>query len=115
MSHCEISANLDGLKPVKLIDILRLKSAQLRDNSADAQQKKVVVCNPNPRKRNRSWTLSVKIESKRSGKEVKRELEQGSSQPITNFFRKKEQNQTILQKERAKTKVLKNFKISKKE
>ena len=110
MSHCEISANMDGLKPVKLIDKLCLKSAQLRDNSADTQQKKVVVYNPNPRKRNRSWTLR-----KRSGKEVKRELEQGSSQPITNFFRKKEQNQTILQKERAKTKVLKNFKISKKE
>ena len=115
MSHCEISANLDGLKPVKLIDKLRLKSTQLRDNSADAQQKKIVVCNPNPRKRNRSGTRSVKIERKRSGEEVKRELEQGSSQPITNFFRRKEQNQAILQKERAKTKVLRNFKISKKE
>ena len=49
------------------------------------------------------------------GNKVKREFEQGSSQPITNFFRKKELNQTILQKERAKTKVLKIFKISKKE
>ena len=48
------------------------------------------------------------------GNKVKREFEQGSSQPITNFFRKKELNQTILQKERAKTKVLKIFKISKK-
>ena len=68
MSHCEIYANFDGLKPVELIEKLHLKSAQLRAISADAQRKKVVVSSPNPRKKNRSRTRSLKIEIKRSAK-----------------------------------------------
>ena len=89
-SHCEIYDELEGLNQTKSTNNSNIKSVKLRQDSAVYHKLKAVVCCPNQENENVSRTQSVRLERKKSVKEIKKEMEQRSSQPITNFFRKKE-------------------------